>query len=89
MNLKRYWVKFDMKIEDPHPPGILIGCGITAYSCDDMWSLLRTKVFKNESIPTIKECVEDIDTSLLDRNHVLPNMSDPNKRGIWFPLGYD
>jgi hypothetical protein len=32
MSLCRYWFKFELRPEDPHPPGVLAGCGVTAYS---------------------------------------------------------
>ena len=39
-------------------------------------------------LPTIAVLIEDVDVSTLDAGHVLPNMSPPVRRGVWFPLGY-
>jgi hypothetical protein len=31
------------------------------------------------------EVIEDIDISLLDQNHVIPNMGVVTFKGVWFP----
>jgi len=40
-------------------------------------------------MPEIKKVIENVDVSTLDAGHVLPNMSPPNIRGVWFPLRYN
>jgi len=80
----RYWFEFDDNI----PHGMKMGCGVTAYSYDDALSILNDKVFRNSSLQ-IKQVIEDVDVSTLDQNHVIPNMSPPNIRGIWFPQEYN
>jgi len=89
MVLKRYWLQFDVSLDDNPPPGVLIGCGVTAHHYDDAMDLVRAHVFKTEPMPEIKNVKENIDISLLDEKHVLPNMGNPAKRGVWYPLGYD
>jgi len=84
----RYWFTFDFENYNNPPSGVLYGCGITAISKDDAMSILREKVFLNKIIPYISKVIENIDVSTLDANHVLPNMTHPLKRGVWFPLGY-
>ena len=37
----------------------------------------------------IREIREVNDVAELDQGHVIPNMGNMLKRGIWFPLGYD
>ena len=83
--MKRYWFEF---CEGNLPFGVRIGCGVTAYNYDDALFLLSKKVFNNAAPPEIKNMIENVDISTLDDGHVLPNMSSPNLRGIWFPLGY-
>lgn len=85
--LKRYWFKFDSA--ENLPIGIIMGCGITAYNREDALLLLKNDVFKREDIPNPIVFIENIDVSTLDQGHVIPNMSSPDHRGVWFPLGYD
>jgi hypothetical protein len=88
MKLVQYWIEFDLSLNDPHPPGLLAGCGVTAYDYDDALQLIRERIFVTTALPHIKKVVEDIDISTLDANHVLTNMLVPIRRGIWFPAGY-
>jgi hypothetical protein len=67
----------------------LTGCGVTAWSHEDALRLLRERVFVRQPLPPVRRCVEDVDVSTLDPGHVLPNMADPTRRGVWFPLGCD
>jgi hypothetical protein len=86
--LRRYWFEFELRIDDPHPLGVLSGCGVTAFDFEDALSLLRDRVF-HESVPHIVNVIEDVDVSTLDPGHVLPNMGVPSLRGVWYPLGYN
>ena len=88
MKLIRYWFEFGLSLEDRHPSGVLLGCGVTAYSYEDAIALLKDRVFTDQPVPKITRIVENIDVSSLDENHVLPNIETPIYRGIWFPLGY-
>lgn len=87
--LKKFWFKFDISAFDNYPLGVSLGCGVTAFDYEDALMLLRGKVFKRGSLPPIQNVQEDIDISTLDANHILPNMNVPNRRGVWFPQGYD
>jgi hypothetical protein len=87
MTLHRYWFDFDLQAGEG-PIGTAAGCGVTAYDREDAQHLLRERVFRGE-LPPVERVVEDIDVSTLDPGHVLPNMSAPNRRGVWFPMGYD
>ena|SRR6516225_7716623 len=89
MTLHKYWIKFELSINDPHPIGTLMGCGVTAFSREDALTLLQQRVFQSQLLPPIKRFIEDVDTASLDPNHVTPNIGDPTKRGLWFPRGYD
>jgi hypothetical protein len=88
MTLLRFWFKFDLRLRDPQPPGVLIGCGVTAFDRDDAIRILKEIVFSAHAFPEIKTEVADVDISNLDEGHVRPNMGDPSRRGVWFPLGY-
>jgi hypothetical protein len=79
---------YETIIEKPHPPGTLLGCGITAYDLNDALSILNTKVFNGYTKPKVKNIKEDVDIRSLDQNHVIPNMGIVTDRGVWFPLGY-
>lgn len=85
----RYWFEFDLENCNDIPYGVVLGCGITANSYEDAISILATKVFVNKPFPKILKMIEGIDLQKLDHNHVLPNISPVNIRGVWFPLGYD
>lgn len=88
MAMKKYWFEFDFNEISPSF-GIRMGCGLTAYDYSDALNLLSNKVFKEKPLPNIIKTIENIDVSTLDPGHVLPNMLSPDKRGVWFPLGYD
>ena len=61
---------------------------MTAYDYTDALKLLKDKIFVGREMPDIAEVIEDVDVSILDKNHVIPNMEAPVIRGIWFPKGY-
>ena len=79
--LRRFWFSFE-KIGRPTP--LNLGCGVTAYDYDDAIALLQERVFPEETIPKIIECIRDVDVSTLEANHVLPNLGSVIDRGIWF-----
>lgn len=86
--MKRFWFEFDFNDSQYIPPGLRMGCGVTALDYNDAISIIKAKVFINQEIPNANKIIENIDISKLDTGHILPNMSSPNIRGIWFPLGY-
>lgn len=88
MRLIRYWFEFERESAFDLPPGIAIGCGVTAYSFEDALNMVRDKVFRNNVLPVINRQVEGIDIATLDQGHVIPNISDVRRRVIWFPIGY-
>jgi len=85
----RYWFEFASTQIKDLPPGLHLGCGITAYDYTDAISILRQKVFRGQEIPELKDKKENIDIRTLDQGHVIPNMKNPTLRGVWFPLGYE
>ncbi|QIH34428.1 hypothetical protein [Sphingobacterium sp. DR205] len=84
----RYWLTFNLENFADPPFGIKLGCGVTALSKYDALKIVEEKIFFNTAIPPISSIIGDIDVSSLDENHIIPNMSSPTMRGIWFPLGY-
>jgi hypothetical protein len=88
MKLRRFWFTFELTLREPHPPGVLMGCGVTAVDEADAIRILKNRVFGSDLLPEIKTTVTDVDMSKLDQHHVLPNIGDPTTRGVWFPLGY-
>lgn len=86
----RYWCEFDFNnYKGAIPPGLLLGCGITALSNEHALVLLKSKVFKHDVLPKISSCLENVHIRALDQLHVVPNMKAPIYIGVWFPIGYD
>ncbi len=88
MKLRRFWIKFNLRLEDAPPIGVLAGCGVTAYSLEDAHEIIGKQIFAGATLPGIQKEIEDVDVSKLDPRHVCPIMGDPTTRGVWFPLGY-
>jgi hypothetical protein len=86
--MERYWIKFDISLKDSPPVGILQGIGVTANDLNEAKKIIRDQVFKGKPLPKIKTCSEDIDISKIENEHILLNMGNSAKRGIWYPLGY-
>lgn len=85
--LHMYWFKLNLKNDQPHPHGVLLGCGITAYDYSDALNILKTVVFDGFDLPEF-EVIEDMNLATLEPNHVRPNIGNPVLRGIWYPQGY-
>ncbi len=85
----RFWFEFEIETAFKYPPGIGIGCGVTALAYDDALKIMDEKIFFSIKRPPIKKTIENVDIRELDQGHVVPNMKPPNYRGVWFPLGYD
>jgi hypothetical protein len=92
LRLRRYWVEFDNRSCETDillaRLGLKLGCGVTAFDIDDALMIVAEVIFGELQIPSIKLIIEDVDIRRLDRGHVLPNMSPPNWRGVWFPSIY-
>jgi len=89
MCIRKFWFEFSEDSDAPLPLGVKLGCGISAYNYDDALGIVKRLVFEGKSLPPLARKVKDVDISILDKNHVLPNMGDVLQRGVWFPLGYD
>ena len=84
--LRRYW--FVLNPSDRFGPKNI---GVTALTKKEAVALINDvfprygleKVYSN--IDGRTEVFEDIDITLLDQNHVIPNMGVVTWKGIWFP----
>ena len=65
-----------------------LGIGVTAYSLSDAHALIAEQASRVLSGPELEilEVTENVDVRSLDQAHVIPNMSPPTLRGVWFPL---
>jgi len=72
--VRRFWIRFDVKFGE-QTYGVFLGCGVTAASREE----------GGDPMPRILSVVEDVDLSTLDANHVMPNIGDPDKPGVWYP----
>lgn len=70
--LKRYWFLVPE----------LLGFGVTAFSIDDAYMLLEAEGYL---IDRNTKVIIDVDVSILDARHVLPNAGPTCFRGVWFP----
>ena len=82
--LTRFWFIFE---RFAHPTPLNLGCGVTGRDYEDALQIVRDTVF-TRGAPRIIQCIEGIDVSTLDPKHVLPNIGDVTRRGVWFPQGY-
>ena len=86
----RYWFEFNFNdYMGAIPPGLHLGCGVTAFSSEHALVLLKSKVFKDEVLPKITRCINNVDINFWDQGHVIFNMKPLVYIAIWFPLGYD
>ena len=81
--LRRYWFTFDAQRGSFR---VRQGCGVTAMNHGDALALLRQRLAA-EDVEAVRACIEDVDVSTLDVQHILPNIGDVTVRGIWFPIG--
>jgi hypothetical protein len=86
-SLIRYW--FEFETDKSSTARGFPRVGVTAWTLDDAISVVSTRLFDGDPLPPTRKLVEDIDVSDLDPNHVLNQMAPPNRRGVWYPAGYE
>ncbi len=86
-NMHRFWIKFDVRFGG-QTYGVLLGCGVTANNFDEAMKMCETVVFRGSPVPRVLSVIEDVDLASLDQKHVIPNIADPGRPGVWFP-GYN
>jgi hypothetical protein len=70
------------------PPGMHLGCGITAYDQSDVMQIFADRVHISHPDLKIASVRRVLSIDELEQGHVRPNMGNFLIRGIWFPLGY-
>src|ERR1041384_3597854 len=75
--LHRYWIKFDVAFGQ-RTWGVLLGCGVTASDIETALKMVKEQVFNGAQVLPILSIVEDIQLSLLDQDHVIPNIGKPD-----------
>jgi hypothetical protein len=81
--MHRYWITFEFGPSDLVPAGAGMGVGVTAVSLDD--ALVMVEGLFEGALPPVREVLTDVDVSLLDAGHVLPNIGNVLRRGVWYP----
>lgn len=79
--LTPYWIRQPIR----HGP---IGFGVTAYSLDDAFTLVRVFGY-GEYLPAnlaSLAVIEDVTIAALDESHVVANMGPITVRGMWYPF---
>jgi hypothetical protein len=79
--MHRYWIIFE---KAPFgPPGL--GCGVTANDLDDAIILVKAEYPRCVDRLDVRSVTVDVDVSTLDGGHVLPNIGNLFRRGVWWP----
>ena len=78
-NLLTYWIEVDRNNSS------FKKIGVTAFSLDDAFNILKDQLSVNFDNDLTFEVTEDISFDELDHNHVVPNMGPISERGIWYP----
>jgi hypothetical protein len=81
--MQPYWITVE---QVPTPSIFKTGVGVTAYSELDARNLFAANIGDEYAIQAVERIA---DINQLDAGHVLPNMGNWMRRGIWFPLGFD
>jgi hypothetical protein len=69
--------------------GARLGIGVTADSVADAVALIKQRLCSGAVLPEAFEYEEVKSADMLDEKHVVPNMGNMLRRGIWSPLGHD
>ena len=79
-NLETYWITF------PRDANLPLGIGVTAYSEEDAFSLIRDQGFDEWCATASEVRVEQgITIDKLDQRNVVPNIGPMQFRGVWYP----
>jgi hypothetical protein len=80
--MQAYWIRVERQ---PLPTILNLGAGITADSEEDARSIFA-EAFGAVPIVSIT-AISGMNT--LDQGHVVPNMGNWFRKGVWFPQGYE
>lgn len=79
-NLETYWVSF------PRDPNLPFGIGVTAYSEDDAFALIKQQGFDEWYAEALEVHVKSgVTVEDLDDKNVVPNIGPMHFRGVWYP----
>jgi hypothetical protein len=81
--MRPFWVTFERQRT---PTFFNLGVGITAHSEEDARQILGAAT---EGAPPVEKVTAINDMRDLDQGHVVPNMGNWFRRGVWFPTGYE
>ena len=82
----RFWIEFDRNSQVAMFG--LARFGVTAPDQAQALAMIRARVFHGRPLPPVKTLAADIAVASLDPDDVQDNMGDPDRPGIWFPLGF-
>jgi hypothetical protein len=79
--LTAFWIESPF----PHAP---LGFGVTAWSLDDAFGIIRDLDYGRFLPDDLAECrvTERVTVAKLDRTHVVVNMGPIAVRGMWYPF---
>jgi hypothetical protein len=83
--MQPFWITLEVPREKGPTP-LRLGVGVTATSEADARHLFTAAFGSEYRIASMKP-LEDVAT--LEQDHVVPNMGNIFRRGIWFPQGYE
>ena len=86
-SLIRYWFEFD--VEGSLEARMMPRVGVTGWSIEDARSIVSNALFDSRALPPIRRLLENVDIRDLDAKHVLNQMAPPDRRGVWYPRGYE
>ena len=81
--MRPYWIAFERQ---PTASLFNLGYGVTARSEADAREILAETI---PDAPRIVSVTPIKDMRDLDQGHVVPNMSNWFRRGVWFPKGHE
>lgn len=78
--LETYWISFPQDSRRP------MGIGVTAYSIEDAFGLIRTQGFDAWFVGAREiKILSGVRPADIDQNHILPNSGPMQFRGVWYP----
>lgn len=76
-------IPFWIKPPDPRGP---LGFGVTAFSLEDAFSIIRNAGYSLPEDVSLLEIKENVRVADLDHRHVVLNMGPIVVRGMWYPF---
>jgi hypothetical protein len=83
--MRRFWIAIEPL---PYASNLNLGCGVTAETEEEAVAILLERAAASNDAVSIRSITLDVDVSTLDDRHVLPNVGNIFRKGIWWPQGY-